>query len=99
MANQEGLRARNGYVCCKSPYCIPEIPIADNLLGDARSLSRNRLNPMVIPQYRALDRLRSLVQHTSLQPRFRNNSFLPQHSTLNLLYQQRWKQDPSERLA
>ena len=67
----------------------------DNLLGDAHSLSRNRLNPMVIPRNRALARLRSLVQHTPLQPHFRNNSFLPQHSALKLPYQQGWKQDPS----
>lgn len=66
----------------------------DNLLGDAHSLSRNRLNPMDIPQHRALGRLRSLVQHTPLLPRFCNISFLPQHSTLKLLYQQRWKQYP-----
>jgi hypothetical protein len=95
MANQEELRARDGYFCCGSLYCTPKISTIDNLLGDAHSLSRNRLNTMVIPQHRTLGRLRSLVQHAALLPRFRNNSFLPHHSTLNLLCQQRWKQDPS----
>ncbi|KAI9764706.1 MAG: hypothetical protein M1840_008098 [Geoglossum simile] len=68
-----------------SHYYPPTVPMTDYLSGDSHSLRRNWLNPMVSPQHRALARLRRLVQHPPLQPRFCNDGLLPQHPPLELL--------------
>jgi hypothetical protein len=60
----------------------------NDALGDADCFSRNGVDPMVIPQRRALGRLCSLVQHIALQPRFRGHGILSQHPIFKFRYQQ-----------
>lgn len=69
--------------------------IMNVVVGNAHSLGRYWLDPVVIPRHRSLDRRRDLVQHAPLQPHVRHHGFLPDHSSLELRAQERWQRNPA----